>query len=52
MQCRKYWYQVRSRGAAKLAEYLVAATTCVEDVRHADIEKDDLRHMIVEQAGG
>ena len=31
---------------------MVAATTRVEDVRHADIEKDDLRRTIVEQSGG
>ena len=34
--------------AANLAAYLVATTTRVEDFRHADIEKDDLRHTIIE----
>ena len=38
--------------AAELATYLVAGTNCVEDVCHGDIEKDDLRRTIVEQAGG
>ena len=38
--------------AAELAVYLVAATTRVEDVRHADFIKDYLRRTIVEQTGG
>ena len=38
--------------AAELVAYLMAATTRVEDVRHAHIEKDDLCRTIVEQAGG
>ena len=38
--------------AAVLADDLVAATTRVEEVRHADIEADDLRHIITEASGG
>ena len=38
--------------AAKLANHLVAATTRVEEVRYAEIETEDLRHIIMEVAGG
>ena len=38
--------------AVELAAYLVATTTRMEGIRHADIEKDDLHRTIVEQAGG
>ena len=36
---------------AALANDLVAATMRVEEVRHADIETDNLRHIITEAAG-
>ena len=36
---------------AALANDLVAATTRVEEVRHADIKADDLRHIITEAVG-
>ena len=38
--------------AAALANDLVAAITRVEAVRHADIEADDLHHIVTEAAGG
>ena len=38
--------------AAAMAADLFAATTRVQDVRHADIEVDDLRRVITEAAGG
>ena len=31
---------------------MVAATTRTEDVRHTDIERDDIRRVITETAGG
>ena len=38
--------------AAAMAADLVVATTRVQDVRHADIEVDDLRCIIGKAAGG
>ena len=37
--------------APVLANDLVAATMRVEEVRHTDIEADDLRHIITEVSG-
>ena len=37
---------------AAMAADLVAATTRVQDVRHADIEVDDLQCIITEAASG
>ena len=38
--------------AATMAADLVAATTRVQDVQHADIEADDLCRIITNTAGG
>ena len=38
--------------AAELASHLSTATSRVEKVSHADIEKDDFRKVITEFAGG
>ena len=38
--------------AADLAASLMAATIRVQDIRHTDIERDDLRKVITELAGG
>ena len=38
--------------AVALAADLVAATTLTEDIRHADIEQDNMRHTITESAEG